>query len=55
MENKIYEVKRIEGEYAYIAPEGEREELFVAMALLPPGSDVGARLKYENLCFEIIG
>ncbi|MBQ8321298.1 MAG: hypothetical protein IJX92_02905 [Clostridia bacterium] len=55
MEYKIYTVTRIEGEYAYIVPEGEREELFIAMALLPLGADVGTRLKYESFCFEIIG
>ena len=35
MEPKIYVVKRVEGEYAYLACEGEGEELFIALALLP--------------------
>ena len=48
MENKIYKVTRIEGEYAYITDEESGEELFIAMALLPLGVDVGSRLEY---CF----
>ena len=52
MEPKIYVVKRIDGEYAYIADESG-EELFIAMALLPSGVDVGARLVYENFEFSL--
>ena len=29
-------------------------ELFIAMALLPPGADIGTRLHYEMLCYTII-
>ena len=54
MESKIYIISKIEGEYAYLAPEEGGEELFIAMALLPLGADIGTRLKYENLEFEII-
>ena len=53
METKLYTVTRIEGEYAYLSDEGG-EELFIAMALLPFGTDIGSRLKYENFEFEII-
>lgn len=53
METKYYNVTRIEGEYAYIADENG-EELFIAMALLPEGVDVGTRLKYEMLSYEIV-
>ena len=53
METKYYNVTRIEGEYAYIADENG-EELFIAMALLPEGIDVGTRLKYEMLSYEIV-
>jgi hypothetical protein len=49
----IYTVKRIEGEYAYLADESG-EELFIAMALLPCGVDIGTRLKYENLEFQLL-
>ena len=53
MESKIYTLVRIEGEYAYLRDEGG-EELFIAMALLPFGCDIGTRLSYENLEFSII-
>lgn len=52
MDSKIYTVSRIDGEYAYLLDEESREELFIAMALLPIGTDIGNRLKYEN--FEFI-
>lgn len=54
METKLYVLTKIEGEYAYLAPEEGGEELFIAMALLPLGVDLGTRLKYENFEFEII-
>ena len=53
MEAKIYKITRIEGEYAYLQDEGG-EELFIAMALLPFGVDIGTKLKYENFEFEIV-
>ena len=53
MEAKNYTVDRIEGEYAYLKDENG-DELFIAMALLPPGVDVGTRLRYEMLSYEII-
>ena len=56
MENKIYIITRIEGEYAYLMEEGNSsaEELFIAMALLPIGADIGMRLLYEFPDFNII-
>ena len=53
MEAKIYILTKIEGDYAYLTDEGG-EELFIAMALLPFGVDIGAKLKYENFEFEIM-
>ena len=53
METKIYKITKIEGEYAYIEDEGG-EELFIAMALLPIGVDIGSELKYENMELEVI-
>ena len=52
METKIYKIMRIDGEYAYIEDESG-EELFIAMALLPIGSDIGSTLKYENFEFSL--
>ena len=56
MEPKDYTVVKIEGEYAYLRDDENKDEedLFIAMALLPPGVDVGTRLHYEMLSFEII-
>ena len=56
MEPKDYTVVKIEGEYAYLRDDDNKDEedLFIAMALLPPGVDVGTRLHYEMLSFEII-
>jgi len=49
MEPKNYTVMRIEGEYAYLRDESgvSDAELFIALALLPPGTDEGSRLHYE--------
>lgn len=46
MEPKNYVVTKIEGEYAYLTDE-EGNELFIALALLPLGTDTGTRLHYE--------
>ena len=53
MEAKNYTLTKIEGDYAYLRDEGG-DELFIAMALLPFGVDIGAKLKYENFEFELI-
>ena len=56
MEPKDYAVVAIEGEYAYLRDEvnPSEEALFLALALLPPGTDVGTRLHYEMLTYTII-
>ena len=54
MDDKIYNVARIEGEYAYLKDEESGEELFIAMALLPFGIDVGSRVSYSSGEFSII-
>ena len=54
METKYYTVTKIEGEYAYILEENTENELFIAMALLPDGVDIGTKLKYEMFSYEII-
>ncbi len=56
MEPKDYTVVKIEGEYAYLRADGDSSEndLFIAMALLPIGIDVGTRLHYEMLCYTVI-
>ena len=54
METKFYKLTEIEGEYAYLTDEKTGEKLFIAMMLLPLGSDIGSRLKYEDMSFELI-
>lgn len=56
VEPKDYAVVAIEGEYAYLRDEANpsEEALFLALALLPPGTDVGTRLHYEMLTYTII-
>lgn len=53
METKIYKIAKIEGEYATLVDESG-EELFIAMALLPMGVDIGTVLKYTFPDFEIV-
>ena len=56
MEPKDYTVVKIEGEYAYLRADGDGEEndVFIAMALLPSGIDVGTRLHCEMLSYSRI-
>lgn len=57
LEMKIYTVKRIDGDYAYLALEEqpELEEKCVARALLPEEIWEGCRVKYEMLQYEMMG
>lgn len=54
MEKKEYRVKRIEGEYAYLADVESGEELFIALALLPLGTDEGSILLCEGFEFTLL-
>ncbi len=54
METKFYIIEKIEGEYATLKEKDSAEELFIAMALLPIGADVGSLLKCENFAFEAV-
>ena len=56
MEPKDYTLIRIEGEYAYLREIGEPnadKDLYIALALLPPGVDVGDTLHYEMFSYTI--
>ena len=53
MEPKDYIVKKIEGEYATLTDVETGGEMFIAMALLPPGCDIGTRLHYELFEYTI--
>ena len=54
MEPHDYTVDRIEGEYAYLKDIKTGEELFIAMALLPPETDIGSHLHYEMMEYTIV-
>ena len=53
MEPKDYIVVKIEGEYATLRDLETKDELFIALALLPEGTDLGTRLHYEMFSYEI--
>ena len=53
MQPKDYEIIKIEGEYATLR-DTDGEELFIALALLPPCVDIGSRLRYDFPDFEVI-
>ncbi|MBR2353732.1 MAG: hypothetical protein IKA76_04425 [Clostridia bacterium] len=54
MEPRDYTVIKIEGEYATLRDTATGDELFIAMALLPLGTDVGSRLHYEMLEYTLL-
>lgn len=57
MEPKDYTVVKIEGEYAYLREDGVSDaacDVFIALALLPAGTDLGTRLHCELFSYTII-
>ena len=56
MEPKNYTVIKIEGEYAYLRDDASPDTapLFIALALLPMGTDEGTRLHCELFEYTII-
>ena len=54
MEPKDYTVSRIEGEYAYLKDDVSGNEVFIALALLPEGTDIGTKLHYEMFEYTIL-
>ena len=56
MEPKDYVVTKIEGEYAYLRELGksEADEIFIALALLPMGTDLGSRLHFEMFSYTLL-
>ncbi|MBR5780335.1 MAG: hypothetical protein IKY21_06925 [Clostridia bacterium] len=56
MISRDYLIVRIEGEYAYLREIGKTEEddIFIALALLPVGADIGTKLHYEMLEYTVI-
>ena len=56
MEPKDYIVVKIEGEYAYLREigKGEESDVFIALALLPMGTDIGMKLHCEFFQYTVI-
>ncbi len=57
MEPKDYTVVKIEGEYAYLREidiTDPEKDIYIALALLPAGVDVGDRLHYEMFAYTVI-
>ena len=57
MEPKDYTLIRIEGEYAYLREIGESDpekDIYIALALLPPGVDMGDKLHYEMFAYSLV-
>lgn len=53
MEPKDYTLTKIDGEYAFLTDD-DGGEIFIALALLPQGSDVGTRLHFENFEYSVM-
>lgn len=53
METQTYILDRIEGDYAYLRDTETGEEIFIAMALLPPEADVGSTLIQELFTYTL--
>lgn len=53
---KDYVITKIEGEYAYLREQNgsSDDEIFIALALLPQGVDIGTKLHYEMLEYTVI-
>ena len=54
MEPKDYVVVKIEGEYATLKDVKTEMELFIALALLPEGTDMGTKLHFEMMEYTIV-
>ncbi len=52
----FYEISRISGDYAYLVRTDidDKDEMIVALALLPLGTDVGTRLKWEDFVYTVL-
>ena len=56
MEPKDYTLVKIEGEYAYLREINETDpekDIYIALALLPSGVDVGDKLHYETFTYTL--
>lgn len=54
MQPKDYIVTKIEGEYAYLKDIASDDEIFIALALLPHGTDMGSKLHFEMFEYTLV-
>lgn len=54
MQPHDYVVTRFDGDYVTLTDVDTQDELLIAIALLPMGIDIGTKLHYENLSYEIM-
>lgn len=54
MEIKDYIISKIEGEYAYLKDIDSDNEIFIALALLPQGADLGSKIHCEMFTYTLI-
>lgn len=54
MEPRDYILTKIEGEYAYLKDEETGNEIFIALALLPIGADIGSVIHQEMFEYSLI-
>lgn len=54
MEPKDYVVSKIEGEYAYLKDIASDNEIFIALALLPEGADIGSKIHFEMFEYTLV-
>ncbi len=54
MEPRDYILSKIEGEYAYLTDIENENEVFIALALLPQGADLGSRIHFEMFEYTLI-
>jgi len=54
MEPKDYVLTKIEGEYAYLKDTKSDNEIFIALALLPSGADIGCKIHCEMFEYSLI-
>lgn len=52
---KDYILTKIEGEYAYLKDVESENEIFIALALLPEGADIGSKIHCEMFEYSLIG
>ena len=54
MDGKKFILSKIDGEYAYLSPIDGGDDIFIALALLPPNADIGSLLICNNFSFETL-